>query len=126
MSEEKPKNKGGRPHALQADDETLDTLRKLSAMHATHEEAAAFLEVSRKTFSEFLHNNKKAEEIWEMGKGQGKISLRRKQFQAAENGNTTMLVWLGKQYLEQKDKHEHAGDKDAPLTVQIKQYAEDD
>ncbi len=34
------------------------------------------------------------------------MSLRRKQWRAAEEGNTTMLVWLGKQYLGQKDKSE--------------------
>jgi hypothetical protein len=34
------------------------------------------------------------------------MSLRRMQWQAAENGNPTMLVWLGKQYLNQKDKAE--------------------
>ena len=28
------------------------------------------------------------------------------QWSAAENGNSTMLVWLGKQYLNQKDKQE--------------------
>lgn len=30
-------------------------------------------------------------------------SLRRKQFELAMNGDRTMLIWLGKQYLEQKD-----------------------
>ena len=33
----------------------------------------------------------------------GKISLRRSQFQAAAAGNVSMLIWLGKQYLEQKE-----------------------
>lgn len=33
----------------------------------------------------------------------GKISIRRAQMRAAEKGNPTMLVWLGKQYLNQKD-----------------------
>jgi len=117
MSEptEKPKNKGGRPPSLKPDDETLKTLRKLGSLHATHEEAAAFLEVSRKTFSEFLRNNKKAEEAFEAGKGQGRLNLRRQQMKAAENGNSTMLVWLGKQLLDQKDKHQHGGDPENPI-----------
>jgi len=34
----------------------------------------------------------------------GKISLRRWQWRAAEGGNITMLIWLGKQYLAQTDK----------------------
>lgn len=37
-------------------------------------------------------------------KAEGKELLRGKQFQVAMDGDKTMLVWLGKQYLEQKDK----------------------
>src|SRR5215468_6505612 len=36
-------------------------------------------------------------------KGQGicRIALRRRQFEADDDGNPTMLIWLGKQYLGQ-------------------------
>lgn len=51
----------------------------------------------------------------------GKMSLRRMQWEAAEKGNTTMLVWLGKQYLGQKDKQELSGDSDKPLIVKFKE-----
>ena len=33
-------------------------------------------------------------------------SLRRKQFELARDGNPTMCIWLGKQYLGQSDKNE--------------------
>jgi len=36
-------------------------------------------------------------------KGEGKELLRAKQFQIAMEGDKTMLVWLGKQYLDQSD-----------------------
>jgi hypothetical protein len=36
----------------------------------------------------------------------GRTSLRRMQWDAARQGNPTMLVWLGKQYLGQSDKVE--------------------
>ena len=36
----------------------------------------------------------------------GKMSLRRKQFDQAMSGNSTMLIWLGKQWLNQSEKHE--------------------
>jgi len=39
-------------------------------------------------------------------KGEGKELLRGKQYQVAMEGDKTMLVWLGKQYLEQKDKND--------------------
>ena len=38
--------------------------------------------------------------------GLGKASLRRVQFQAAQGGNVTMMIWLGKQWLGQSDQPE--------------------
>ena len=40
----------------------------------------------------------------EQKKSEGKELLRAKQFQVAMEGDKTMLVWLGKQYLEQSDQ----------------------
>src|SRR5512137_367607 len=45
-------------------------------------------------------------DIIKKGKEQGKMSLRREQFTSALKGNTTMLIWLGKQHLGQKDVSE--------------------
>lgn len=39
-------------------------------------------------------------------KAEGKEMLRAKQFQSAMEGDKTMLIFLGKQYLDQKDKKE--------------------
>ena len=39
---------------------------------------------------------------WELRNG----SLMQKQFEVAMSGNPTMLIWLGKQYLDQRDKSE--------------------
>ena len=36
----------------------------------------------------------------------GKASLRRRQYKLAEEGNPTMLIWLGKQWLGQSEKKE--------------------
>ena len=36
----------------------------------------------------------------------GKIGLRRKQMQQAMGGNTALLIWLGKQYLNQREPEE--------------------
>lgn len=40
------------------------------------------------------------------GQNIGKTSLRRWQYLAAQKGNVTMLIWLGKQFLGQKDRQE--------------------
>ncbi len=37
------------------------------------------------------------------GRAKGKTKLRQLQWQAAEKGNVTMQIWLGKQLLNQKD-----------------------
>jgi hypothetical protein len=51
-------------------------------------------------------------DVLEAGKGRGRVTLRRLQWQAASTGNTTMLVWLGKQLLGQRDKFDDiVGDK---------------
>ena len=50
-------------------------------------------------------------------RGNGRIILRRLQFQAAQKGSIPMLIWLGKQYLGQRDKsnEEIEADREARL-----------
>ncbi len=43
------------------------------------------------------------------GREHMKKRLRKKQIETAMKGNATMLIWLGKQYLNQSDKQEHTG-----------------
>mgnify|MGYP001564338475 CR=1 FL=1 len=43
-------------------------------------------------------------EAVERGQGKARAALRRRQWTEAMNGQPTMLIWLGKQYLDQKDK----------------------
>ena len=50
------------------------------------------------------------EEYFAQKRSSGKSSLRRKQYSIAMNGNPTMLVWLGKNWLGQTDKTEIALD----------------
>ena len=44
-------------------------------------------------------------EVFKIKRGKGQISLRRMQWNLAEK-NPTMAIWLGKQYLNQKDRQE--------------------
>lgn len=74
-------------------------IEKLSTIQCTQEEISTIVGVSTRTLQkddEFLRIHKKGIE-------QGRSSLRRFQWKAAESGNTTMLIWLGKQYLHQKE-----------------------
>lgn len=48
-------------------------------------------------------------------RAEGKAVLYRQQKQKCEKGDTTMLIWRGKQDLEQADKHELTGKDGAAL-----------
>ncbi len=75
----------------------------LSKIHCTQEEIASVLEISTRT----LQRSKEFCRIYKKGMEEGKASLRRMQFAKAHAGNTTMMIWLGKQLLGQADKVEN-------------------
>ena len=97
-------------------------VENLCEIQCTGEEIASVLEIDYDT----LNSRVKEEygisfsEYYKKKSEAGKMSLRRMQWKAAERGNTTMLVWLGKQYLGQKDKSELSGDSDSPIIVKFK------
>jgi precorrin-4 methylase len=81
----------------------LAELEKLAAMQCTDEEIAAWFNVSSRTIERRRKSPVFAETIVR-GKAKGRISLRRAQLKILEQGNATMGIWLGKQYLEQADQ----------------------
>ena len=97
---------GGRPPF----EINYDDVERLGKMKCTQEEIAAFLGCSVDT----LTRDEKFCGIYKRAMENGKMSLRRRQWEAAEAGNTTMLVWLGKQYLGQRDKQEVTGENGGP------------
>lgn len=94
--------KTGRPK-IEVDFAEVD---KLCQIQCTGEEIASFFGISYDTLERRCKEQFKvslAEYIKEKS-AKGKSSLRRLQWKAAMNGNVTMLIWLGKQYLGQTDK----------------------
>ncbi len=81
----------------------LAELEKLAAMQCTDEEIAAWFNVSPRTIERRRKSPVFAETICR-GKARGRISLRRAQLKILEQGNATMGIWLGKQYLGQADQ----------------------
>lgn len=96
--------RNGRPPKLVENDKTISQIMGLAIINCTQREAAAALFVSEPTFRKFLSECPRALEAWESGPDYGKASLRRLQFKSAQSGNTRMLTWLGKQWLDQRDK----------------------
>ena len=84
-----------------------ETVEKLAAIMCTQEEIASYLDLSVDT----LQRDDKFCGIYKKGIDKGRMSVRRQQLKLLESGNATMGVWLGKQYLGQRDKQdiEHSG-----------------
>jgi hypothetical protein len=115
LRDKKPKRVTKPLHQL--DYKKLDAM---CAIHCTGEECAAILGIDYDTLNRALKRdgNKGFAEYFKQKGASGKMSLRRKQFDHAMSGNSTMLIWLGKQWLNQVDKSENVGTGDAqPLTL---------
>ena len=92
-----------------SDEEFIRSLKGLCALHCTAEECASFFgHYSAEKLSEKVKRltGLTFKQFSSMHRGSGKISLRRMQWKAAEKGNISMLMFLGKQYLDQSDKTE--------------------
>jgi len=96
--------KMGRPK-LAIDQELFESLCQIQCTEA---EIAGALKVSPDTILRWckeIYNETFAEAFKKLS-ADGKSSLRRAQWKAALNGNSTMLIWMGKQVLGQVDKNE--------------------
>jgi len=78
-----------------------EAAEKLANIQCTQEEIASFLNLSVRT----LQRDEEFCRIYKKGQDNGKMSLRRIQYKLAEK-NATMALWLGKQYLGQRDLFE--------------------
>ena len=77
-----------------------ETVEKLANIQCTQEEIANFLGISVRT----LKRDDEFCRLYKKGMDNGKMSLRRWQFEKAKKGNTSMLIWLGRQYLGQSEE----------------------
>jgi hypothetical protein len=101
-------------------------VKELAGQGCTIAEIAGYLNVSHDTLTrrpEFMV-------IYQEGLNKMRRSLRRKQYEAAMEGNISMLIWLGKNWLDQSDKREtdmviQGGDKPIkimPVQERIREY----
>ena len=103
VSVAKKKASVGRPRI----DINLDELERLSALNCTMPELAAFFKIPLRTLEDRFTNDPKVRESIERGREVGKLSVRRKQIQIMNDTNSVpMAIWLGKQLLGQRDKHD--------------------
>lgn len=98
------KKKIGRPR-IEID---FEVLADLCELHCTRDEICNFLKVDDETLSARIKEQgyENFSTYYKKHLGGGKVSLRRLQWRAANEGSIPMLIWLGKQVLGQKDKIE--------------------
>lgn len=77
----------------------LDTrqIKELAEIQCTMGEIASVMGCSVDTLE------RRYADVIKEGRDKGKSSLRRMQYKKALEGNPTMLIWLGKHYLDQKE-----------------------
>lgn len=94
---------GGRPRFI-LNEKGKTMVEKLSALMCTDEEIAGIMDTSVDTLTN--KNNKPTFTEYKLkGQAKGKVSLRRYQFKLAEK-SAPMAIFLGKNYLGQKDNIE--------------------
>jgi hypothetical protein len=104
-------NNGGRPPFVLTD-EHFKIIEGLARIQCTQLEICDIYEVTDKTLNLALkeHSNVSFSDLIKKNISHGKASIRRGQFKlGTEKLNPTMLIWLGKQYLGQKDQVENTG-----------------
>ena len=102
------KNKGGRPQK----EFDRDLFESLCGIMCTEEEICAVLHTSDKTLSGWCKRvyGSGFSETQKRFSNRGKVSLRRYQFNLAKK-NASMAIFLGKNYLGQKDSVEYEDTK---------------
>jgi len=110
----------GRPELdVLRSDKDWEMLYQFMRWQATLEECASFFDCSEDTLNRRIkdkHNTTYAG-LFKVKSFKGKLSLRRKQYETAMAGNTALLIFLGKNYLNQSDKVEHSGNETKPFTL---------
>jgi hypothetical protein len=101
----------------------LDTaqvaIQLMAEMQCTDAEIAARMGCCPETIKRRKANEPEFREMLDKHRALGKATLREKQWRKAENGNITMLIWLGKQYLGQSDRSDLTS-SNAPLQFTFK------
>ena len=82
-------------------------VENLCGLQGSNEEVCGWFSITDKTLDAWARRtyDESYSEVYNKKRSTGKISLRRAQFRLAEK-NATMAIWLGKQYLGQRDKYE--------------------
>lgn len=112
------KHPGGRPKIVWGEKDK-QTFKSLCSQFNTEEDICSIMGVNSDTLMRLVNDHlyeditghqlrgraKKVSfsDAFKKFSANGRMSLRREQFRKAIDGDRTMLIWLGKQYLDQRD-----------------------
>lgn len=98
-------NKVGRPK-WELSDADFVRMTEMAKICCTQDEICSIFGITEPTLDSRLKERgfKNFLDFYKKYEGQGKQSLRRLQWSAAQEGSVPMLIWLGKQWLGQADK----------------------
>ena len=84
----------------------VEQFEKLCAIQCTLEEVASYFDMDSDTLNARLKElyGTTFSEVFKVKRQKGFVSLRRSQFNKALEGDNTMLIFLGKNYLKQRDR----------------------
>ena len=107
------KKRGRRPLAIDA-----TAVEGMARVGATNVEIAAFLGCSPDTIE------RRFKDVVASSRSCMRLRVRMMQWEAAMKGDSAMLIWLGKQYLNQKDvnRTEHTGADGKPIETQNQNF----
>lgn len=98
-------------------------LAELAASGATPEEIGGFYGLTEEEFITVLDSNPDLKKVMEVSAAGGKAVIRRRQYQQARAGDSSMLKHCGEHILGQNSKLVHAGE--VQITI-IKSFGEDE
>ena len=85
----------------------MEQVKLFGRFRATYKTMADFMGISERTIKRYMEDeNSKFCHHYNKGFSTMKMSLSEAQVNSALNGNSALLIWLGKQHLDQKDKQE--------------------
>lgn len=96
-----------------------DDFERLCGLFCTLDDVSGWFKCSPDTIERWVKRTYKETfaDILKRYSSSAKVSLRRKQLELANRGSVPLLIWLGKQHLNQKDKHELSTDDVRPFTL---------
>ena len=94
-------------------------LYKMSMNLPTQKELAAYFQCNPDYFQDLMKERPELRAAYDDGMEAGRLLLRQTQMSVAvKDRNTTMLIWLGKNNLDQSDKSEISGKDGKPIQIQ--------